>query len=379
MPTVVNTVSPFVIKELSGDGRELRLVGRGLPYRPFTLKTVQRMETTWYPGNPEATATLLGAAEDPTTIQGAWKDKFISQEVEVTDISNGTPTPNVTYPITLDGEPVDTVRFAVFVVDDIIRKGQLLEVTWDEQTRHGHLKEFEKSWQNIHDLEWTMTFEWISRGEPTGPSVVTTETSVGDTATTLEEQNRQLQEAAEPSFPVSNDFSSALSDRLDTINTSVNSARNTSSSLARLAVSPFEAARRTVAVCSALISECSALAEFMEENVFISVNTVRPIDQLTFGERIAAAKYAKGVVSLARVLRRTAIIRRSVIASQIENQLLGIYTARDGDDLRSVSQQYYSTPFEWRRLMLFNQLPSPQLYAGQLILVPKINSGDRSF
>ena len=135
--------SVFTIRETTGPGRVVRLTDRGLPYRPYTLETLQRMATTWYPGNPVATATIFGAAEGPTQIDGAWKDKYIEPS-------------NALRPILLDGEPPSDVREAVRFMDEITRAGQLLEVTWDETIRRGHLRRFAKRWLNRHDVEWSM-------------------------------------------------------------------------------------------------------------------------------------------------------------------------------------------------------------------------------
>ena len=73
MPETVNTASSFSIMELSGDERWVTLIDRALPYRPLSLVTDQKVEVTWYPGNPHATASVLGAREAPTTIRGFWK------------------------------------------------------------------------------------------------------------------------------------------------------------------------------------------------------------------------------------------------------------------------------------------------------------------
>jgi hypothetical protein len=64
----VESPGAFIIEELSGQRRKVILIGRGLPYRPLELTGVQRVTTTWLPGFAEATATVMGAKDEPTVI-----------------------------------------------------------------------------------------------------------------------------------------------------------------------------------------------------------------------------------------------------------------------------------------------------------------------
>jgi len=53
-----------------------------------------------------------------------------------------------------------------------------------------------------------------------------------------------------------------------------------------------------------------------------------------------------------------------------------VFQARDGMDLRTVSTQFYGTPDEWQSLMVFNNLLSSGLVAGQVIFVPANPQGE---
>src|SRR5262245_24990140 len=83
----LNKASSFTIEELSTEdvrkNRVVRLIGRALPYRPITFSGTMRHDITWYPGNPEATIQVLGAAEDPTTINGRWSDRWLGSEEDL--------------------------------------------------------------------------------------------------------------------------------------------------------------------------------------------------------------------------------------------------------------------------------------------------------
>ena len=372
MPAVVNTVSPFTIEEMTGERRILRLVGRALPYRPFNLRTKQRVELTWYPGNPEATATILGAAEDPTQIKGMWKDKFISNQIEATSTSTGAVQTVLIYPITLNDEPVDTVRAAVFIVDDIIRAGQQLKVSWDEQTRIGHLTEFDKNWDNYHDLDWSMRFEWISRGEPTVPTVFTTSVSLSDSsgriAAAASDFNEEITKLAKPPNAGLVDL---LTGAVSSINSTVREITTAVSSTVKKFGAPFEAARRVITACSQIIQQAETVVAGIESQVNGAFDAAVSLATMSFQRRLEWAEYGRRVIASARKLRKTAIEQRNALAKQIESTLLAVYTAREGDDLRMVSETFYGSPFDWKTLLTFNELTSSALTSGQLLLIPR--------
>ena len=91
--TVASDGSSFSIRELTGDQRSVILTGRGMPYRPLGFKGKQGLTITWLPGNPIATATVLGPQEDPSDVNGYWKDNFASPpmcSLEIFVVDNGS-------------------------------------------------------------------------------------------------------------------------------------------------------------------------------------------------------------------------------------------------------------------------------------------------
>ena len=69
------------------------------------------------------------------------------------------------------------------------------------------------------------------------------------------------------------------------------------------------------------------------------------------------------------------ISTRSTLGAVLESDLLGVYYARSGETLRDVSRAYYNAPDQWRELMLYNDLTTPELVAGQLVLIPRMSQG----
>lgn len=367
----LTTAAQFQIVEMTGSQRTVTLNTRGLPYRPFTLKGKQRTEITWYPGNPEATGTVLGASEDPTTINGKWKDMFLASSGSGPPGQGGTALA----PIAMNGTQVTTAKDACVLFDDIRRQGQELKVTWDEITRVGYLTLFEQSWENLHDVAWTCEFSWISQGEPTAATVLDGG-STDDTNDQLSAQSINLNTLALPSFPVPPDFTTLLVGALGTVNNAVSNAVNAGSVQATGATTPTSASQRTFASTNDVVSgsmQVVAVLDAQPPRVLISNGTPTspPLANLSLGDVVKSETYVRTTQLAARKLQRTAAISRAALMRALQNDLIGVWQASAGEDLRDVSDVFYGSRLQWRGLLLFNELASTELSLGQLVLVPR--------
>lgn len=361
------TAGPFTIRELSGDLRVITLVSRALPYRPYTLKTDQRVELTWLPGSPEATSTILGAKESPTQITGMWKTKYL--DTSLTANTGESP------PFRLNSEGVFTAIEAVDITDSFVRLGQLLEVTWLTQTRLGHLRSFEKRWLNRNDVEWTMDFEWISRGEIPGPAVfITTQTS----SDAVGEARAAFNVIDEIPFPTNfglttpfvttvTEFTRNLQDAIFDLESSIVSSTNRF-------LTPAQTTRGLISTFRSIEDEADLMVGFLNSQVAGNMNTNTEVeDNQSFAEVLEAERFRRALIVWVLQLKRRATENRDQLTDQIAGELAGTFKATEGQDLRDVSRLFYKTPFEWRRIMTFNNLRTAELQAGQTVLVPKFN------
>lgn len=453
---VVADPSTFEIKELGGQERSVKLQGWGLPRRPFVLRTTQRMSTVWLPGYAEGTATILGPSEEPTTIDGFWHDRYIGKASEADpaggllgDVKEGLqavsgalsggfgPTDDAAQsPITVDGESITSCRDASKLFDSICREGQELEVSWDTQVRTGHLKAFEKTWHNAHDLEWTMEFEWTGRGERTPPADADSQ-SGGDLFSSIEGGLDDLQSIANEAVNISEELQDAVISQLQKIDsivtgiaTAVSSIRanvagigtalsnfnlnlgtgsedagssggagassnaaSTSQSL-RQATTPEQRARDIASLLGALVEAAEESGALVDVRPYgASHRDAQPtsrfggtvtyqaaiasggqgagVDGISTSERMVVSDWARRYRESSLALRDDAVARRAVLVATLETRVQATYTARQGDDLRDVARIFYGSPFDWRRILLFNSLSNTTLVPGQLVLVPR--------
>lgn len=479
-PTKFEDVGPataFTLEQITpgagGKKRVVVLTARGLPYRPLRLTTTQRAEFTWLPGFTEATVTVLGASEAPTSVSGYWKDKFIGPDnvVEEAEELGGVfgallpsalgplasaltsadgPKPKVIKgPITINGIEANNVSEVCDEIDSIVREGQIIQVTWGRDKRQGLIVEFEKNWYNAHDVEWTMKFEWSSRGEPAQLPVV--EAPAAPKAASIAKLVADLVKAAQdPKFSLTPPIISDINAAMAMISDAADGVVNLSNAMVDAVLSPVAAVQQAVALASGLIKTCQDFIELFENTHPADMNggvkrpagltvsgtatgfiggsagggstvggvsvavvpggglgvgagqggytknpptpeetkaqskaevaaagfgtAAEPADR-SFSERVQAQFYVKNVVKLTHAVRQAAVQFRSVLVDQIRHELLAVYTARDGDELRHVSRIFYGTMAHWQDIMIFNGLASSILERGQYVLIPKVPEG----
>lgn len=362
MTASFDTASVFSITQLTGQRRAVTLTTRALPYRPFGLKTKQRVELTWLPGNPVATATVLGPQEDPSAINGYWKDKYIG-----VDPTNTATQP----PMIADGIAVTSIRDAVALFDALVREGQLLQVTWDTEVRQGFLVEFDKNYHNVHDLEWSMNFNWISRGEPQVPAVTQSPDLSNLTSQLTADFDDLNLKFGSPGFPFALSPYNLFLGEMGAIEAAVNTVQRAVSNLAALALAPAAAINSAISSCAGLVYLCDSLFNSLQAQTPGSLNYAVPIASQDSATRLTTQLWVYDMLGLTSTLRYSAVDQMQVLLTLTANDVLAVYTARDSDDLRDVSRIYYGTPFDWIALLQFNALSTSRLSMGQVVLIPR--------
>jgi hypothetical protein len=349
------TASTIVIRELTGDKRTVTLQGRGGPYRPLDIEGEQEMELTKLPGTVEKTATILGPVELPTTINGSWKTMFLGKGE-----------------VTLNNAPVTTAREVVKLFDSIRLLGQLVEFTWLDTLRRGFIKKFRATWLTSEDVEWSITFEWISRGERTAPAVFVSDTSMGDAFADVGGVFGFLDSIQVPDFQLQIPLVDELQAIVNKIGNLVLDAENAVLNFTDKINTPVRSIRGLISTLQSLEDEAGLMIEFLMAQPPAAFSTT-PVASQGYSEKQSAALYREELRAWAAELRRTSVESRTNLMAQISTTLLATYTARAGEDLRDVASQFYGSPFEWRRLMIFNDLYTVELEAGQIVLVPPLS------
>lgn len=404
-------VPAFTIRELGGRNRAITLVGRALPYRPLSLEGEQRVKITNPAGNPIGYGTVMGSVEGETQIDGFWKDKYLNYSTAFAERPGQAPiilvqprTPGAnggalgdTSPGT-SGTPVTSAVDAINLLDSVRTEGQLLEVQWGYVIRRGYLKKLSQKWHNVHDCEWSANFAWVAKdrapespefGPPAGQrevgtnlrSILRDAMRIMDAPRALmseymQEYRNFLNRIADASYSIDQSVT-GLIDEVSPIR----AASEIQTTLGGIAQGAFNIKDKTEADGFAGIFEDYRRA--IPFGSYIGTNSGSADSRFAAAEQAAleaidpeevmkAQLYVRETVSdLRRVQDETEARRRYFEATP--DRALGLYRAREGDDLRYVSQLYYGTPTQWRALMLFNGLDTTELYPGQTITIPRID------
>ncbi len=389
-------ISSFVIRELTGDKRTLTLKGRGLPYRPIEFGGTQRNSIDWYTGSPIGTLQVYGAKEENTVINGMWKDKYLGE------VNSGVAASVFSYaPITLDSgestlasstDDLTTAQAVATLVDDMRRKGQEVEVTWLHLARRGIVERFTQKWDNANDVAWEIAFNWISQAETqeSAPLQSTGATNIADIPNLMQswidDINPNVQSgalsplnAAESSFNILADeiniASVKLQDMTDALQETVFQATQ---SLA----APAEAARRMIGVLDGIKLQAGIMRSLLQDGADGAVLNTQPTSQptqrtqeaqpaaATFGQKLAIRAALRRQINATLGAQGTASGQQAALMASSQNDVIKVYQASDNQDLRQVSTKFYGQPDDWRGLMLYNNLTSSTLAAGQVVFVP---------
>jgi nucleoid-associated protein YgaU len=332
-----------------------------------------RAEFTWYPGNPIASIQMLGTQEDATTINGMWKDRFLK-----TTTDSGLPVFGQTAVALYEGAAVRDVSDLAKVVDGFRMRGQLLEVKWDEITRHGIMTQFEQTWQRREDLEWSIEFQWSSRGELVLPVGFGTSLSIVDIINKILNAVQALLDAVQvikDAFAMVASIINLVNNAIDAIADAAAELSSMAQQFVNLAMSGPETFRKVISTLETFKDEAQSIVSAFQSIPARAQRAVTDVSTVTQEQAIDSEEKTRKARLAARKLQREAARQQQeMLANSYQQATLAAFVAREGQDLRDVSSQYYGTANEWRRLATYNHISGSRLHAGTVVLVPKLGT-----
>lgn len=368
MASAVNDAVAFTIEEQTGDKRRLVLTERALPYRPIEFSGDQAAEFTRYPGNPVRTIQVFGPEEEPTEVAGYWKDRFLGTQ------PSDTSQRAIAY-FEQQGQQtlLQTAVDLAHLVDDIRRKGQVVLVQWGHIVRKGLLKTFRQKWHNVHDVEWTLRFEWMSQNDPEVPAVIAKDT---DYANTIGSMLAKLQDMSDTILGSlnSNIVGNTIfqyQQYLATLQGLVQEFADTVSSAQSTTLTISDQLRRLSGILNDISAAAVSSMAAVTAAPAITIAVADPTGAFE-GPELAAEFVDRDFWADLRDLQYLALNAQTNILKSINPDIIAAFTAKGSTDLRDVSTQFYDIPDEWRSLLVFNGLSDSRLSAGQTIFVPKL-------
>lgn len=163
--------SVITIEELTGAKRRLELFGPGLPRQGANWGGRLVMTASWNPGNgSDATTHVLAPIEMPSNWEGVWRTTMlVSSPCQFAEAPGQKP------------KPVAIASSLRDVCESLFRSGQRLRVTWIQGSTHwaftnrkvireGFCEEWDFAHARADDIEWTMLWNWVGRGQKKQPA-----------------------------------------------------------------------------------------------------------------------------------------------------------------------------------------------------------------
>lgn len=392
-------VPALVIREMTGELREVRLTGRALPFRPFTLEGTQRADVTWLPGSPRATAQMLGPSEEPTTIQGRWCERFVgvgSGEDIGEGVTTGAAASTVDpddVPASVDGTSITSVLDLVDLLDDVRRQGQLLEVSWGSHVRQGFLARFKQSWVTSVDVEWEAQFTWIGFAESPPPldTASYAEADLSRAASGTFDDAEAVRAAADmlaamrvaPSVATGvlppktagmladmAAWYAAIEDGVLKVEAAARGMSEAAEAVLDATLAHVDAVLRIAACADYVVAAGRDLTLLAQARVDALATGAPDPASVGAGQAAACAASTRSLSRRARRARGAAARRRDALGQASAPTPLAVVVAREGDDLRTLAARYYGQPDGWREIAALNGLASSTLVAGQVVVVP---------
>ena len=156
--------SVVIIEEQTGRRRRVELSGGALPIQGATWSGLNTLPTAWNPGNAEGVQHVLGPQEVPSKWDFVWRTTIINRApVSVTDPEQGEYTIERAIPL-------------MKLLEDIARGCALLKVIWVAKAesklessyrivRIGRVETWDAEMIRADDVNCSVTFSWIGRGE----------------------------------------------------------------------------------------------------------------------------------------------------------------------------------------------------------------------
>jgi hypothetical protein len=347
----------MTITELSGRKRTITLSQTSLPKKGANWGIEQRLPTVFPPGAIEGSQQVLGPIPVDTTFEGVWRRTKLGRNPVVVDES-GSET-RIIYP--------ETVRA---LIEDVVARGSLLQVTWQSITRNGRIARFNCPIDTRWDIHWEMTLKWVSFGPSFPERLVLTRSGGGtqalidgllldsetlgvlDGATiAVDKKAKKSKGAPELTIGQVSAFLDGPNRLVQQLGRKVRELTGKLKAVADLATKfkqqPALITNTILATCENIVAQCNQFQDEYGRNppevssydtrVSSITNMVRYYAE---ANRLADALKEKAQALRDEQKRRAEALNETGVISDI----IALHLVRDGDTLMSISQRYYGTP-----------------------------------
>lgn len=353
----INPMSDLIIRERSGQKRELRLAKEALPYRPAKLpKRSTRARYESYQGSTDETHQLFGPSWGPWVFRGSWRDRWLGA-------GNDPLATLETLGVKL---PLLTAEEVVAAVDSLWLEGQELEVDWHIHSYRCTVESFEPEPHRPQDYDWELVLRVVGPGTHEAQAAYTDEFNfVKDAGTILSTMSGWLtiaRKQIQKLLSVRDKVTGTL-DRIDGLRKQLDATINLAGDVV---IAPIVLASRIAQTATDLTETWHSL-----QRQVVKVDAATEAAGRSFADTARAYGARSEIVRASREAAVTSAKIAIKARRRAQPRVLKIVTAKTAIDLRKLSTEVYGTPDGWVDIAAFNGFQGSTVQAGKTILVPE--------
>ena len=359
---------PFTIEELTGPGRRITLTSKSLPNRPVEFGGTQRVSKKWYQGLTVASAQVFGPTEEDTEVGSFWHTFQLVRDAE-TSLEGFDGVTGIRSTIVFG----PTAQQLVEAFDAIRRAGQLLRVSWAAIIRHGFLQKASFAHHRREDIEFKLTFTWVSQGEPTPKTVLGPQADAPKRRDNVLSFMARARAARDELVRIG-----AMPGRLSlAIRTRVSAAVDVLDAAAAVLAAALSNTTGIARIPSATFFRVASLAQDCAVKARVLAGVLRTGNPDFDIEQDDETARVTGRIGLANMRRATLDVEAEVLrVAELFRRLATpdarrVIVAHADEDLREVSRRFYGNPDLWQRIADRNGLIGSRLRGGEVIVIPE--------
>lgn len=371
---VTTTSRPVLrIQQLEGSRRTLLLSGRAGPLVGASRLVRQRGEVTRPPGTDRGRALLLGGEDEPTTYEFKWRTRALLGTRDAVLEGATATAANAVRPIVgpigvgaISGDAIEDADELVRIVDSMTREPSICAVSFAGLESVGFLREFEPVGDRAGEYFASLEIEWITPSLSRKPKPPAATGDPADTYNDMVDSWTEYMRTAIRPATMAADAVEAVELQLAAVNTN----------LRRSGAIALEFERAFTSVKSLKRSMAGALwavgtaALGLRDTVQVGAADLAQTDEPT--AVVQALRFRARTQAQAARFERQNAIESYRLADEADPEILGVYTAVEGEDLRYIALRTYGDVSVWEDLADFNRLTGTRLSAGQRVKLPQI-------
>ena len=398
----------FVVAEQTAPNRAIVLRNRSLPHYPATWGGDNRVAIKYFPGNPVATAQVIGPTYTPSVFKGRWSDAFLYQGPAPQSLAlrtlgfqgGGSESAGIlrnfpalaasAAPPALSGQVISggstfisgggipgssglaqRARVLRDAFDLLRRSGQLLKVQWGSLVRFGFLTRTAWEHDREEDIRWEMEFAWI--GDTAAPPRIVPPSRFSPLSLL-----RLLQSLLDAitgllslyAFVAQTYFQRVLS-RIASLGSSVVAFLETLRKFTSFALLPAQALGSIRQQLTRIKLAARDLLSSLR-NIPAAYGAQKRGSQI---DADSCTDFAAAIIFAVTKLGGAVSDAYQQIAGLENSDVLGVHVMVEGTTLRDVATQFYGTPDGWPRIAEYNSLPGSLAPTGAVLRIPKPQPG----